>query len=145
MKTIIYSLAVAFSSFLVMETASAQYGTPPQKDACHRPYDDRYHSAKKQSFYYYPKSNIYYNPAANRYIFYSRNAWVVSDRLPRYYRLRGEQCFVVYHNGFDVWNANRIHSSKYRNYRRNLPDVAYGRRNHNDEHNYPKIDYNAPY
>lgn len=144
MKTIVYFLAVIVSSFFVVKNASAQYGPPPPPDAYHRHYNDRYQNARMQAFYYYPQSNVYYNAVSDRYIFFSRNAWVVSDRLPRYYNIRREPSFVVYHNGFDVWNDNRQHCAKYRDIKRNAPDVAYNRGNSYDNYNRPDKNYREP-
>lgn len=142
MKTILYSLAVVVSCFFMAVNASAQYGLPPHCPPPYPPsYNDDYRDGRMQSFYYYPQSNVYYNPAAGRYIFYSRNAWVVSDRLPYYYRVRREPRFVVYHNGFDVWNDNRMHCMKYRDYRRNAPDIAYDRNNQSNGYGYPDNSY----
>ena len=141
MKTIFYSLAVVMGSFFIMANASAQYHPYPD-DGYHRRYNDRCRDGREQSFYYFPQSNVYYSFSTGNYIFFDHNAWVVTQRLPHYYRLRSESRFVVYHNGFDVWNDNRFHCMKYHDYRRFSPDVAYDRRGDNNDYGYPDRDRN---
>ena len=141
MKAIFYSLAVAAVSFFISASASAQYHRD-HDDHYQRAYDDQCRDNRQQSFYYYPQSNVYYSFTTDKYIFFSHNAWVVSDRLPHYYRLKREPRFVVSHAGFDVWNENRYHVMKYSDHRRSQPDVAYDRRDRNDVYNYPERDNN---
>ena len=123
MKTIFYFIAFFAASFFISAHASAQYG---------RPYNEPYYQQQnqcgnegRQSFYYYPQSNVYYNCVTNQYIYFDCNSWVVSDCLPHHIRLDREPYFVVNHNGSDVWNDNRFHVEKFRNYNYQQPDMAY--------------------
>ena len=123
MKQIFYFLAFTAIAFVVSHQASAQNnqrwnytysrGNGDYRDAC------------MQSFYYYPQSNVYFNVTTHQYVYPYRGSWVVSDRLPHQWRLRNEPRFVVNHYGSDVWNENRFHMARFRNYRYNQPDVAY--------------------
>ena len=124
MKTIYYIIAVCAASFFMSTNVSAQYS---------RPYpDNRYQNNQQQSFYYYPQSNVYCSMATGQYIFYDRNGWLVSNRLPHRIRLRREPRFVVNHYGFDVWNDNRYHVMKFRDNGNRQPDMVYDRHNHDD-------------
>lgn len=126
MKTIIYFLTVAAATCFIGVHASAQYH--------HRDYDNRCDNNAQQTFYYYPQSNVYYSTNSGQYIYFDRNSWVVADRLPRHIRIRREPRFAVTHSGFDVWNDNRYHAMKYRNYRYGAPDVVYDRPGRFDNH-----------
>ncbi len=128
MKLVFYFIAVITATVFISANASAQYGRYGS--------NDHYRSNVPQAFYYYPQSNVYFSCATNQYIYNYRNAWLVSDHLPRRMRLdRREPRFVVNHYGFDVWNDNYRHVMQFRNYRHMQPDVAYNdRRNYNDDH-----------
>ncbi len=116
MKTIFYLFAVAAASIFMHTNAFAQH---------HQPYKNRQHYAKQQSFYYYPQSNVYYSCNQNKYIYSGRNGWIVSQRLPRYIRLKNEPRVIVNHYGFDVWNDNHFHVAQYRRYANRRPELVY--------------------
>ncbi len=123
MKTIFYFIVVVAAFVFISNNASAQYdqdGNAPytqQGNDCH---DNR-----QQSFYYYPQSNVYYSFGTQQYIYPFRGTWTVSYHLPRYIWLDNQPRFVVNHHGFDVWNENRFHAERFRNYDYSNRAMAY--------------------
>lgn len=124
MKTIFYTIVVVAAFILSSNKASAQYDR--NWDAPYSQAGNDFRDMRQQSFYYYPQSNVYYSFETRQYIYPFRGAWKISHRLPRHIWLDNQPRFVVNHYGFDVWNENRFHVEKFRNYGYNArPDLAY--------------------
>ena len=124
MKTNFYFLAVVAAFVFMGNKASAQYGR--EWNAPYPQQENNYRDNRQQSFYYYPQSNVYFSFGTQQYIYPVDGNWITSYRLPRYIFLDNQPRFVVNHFGFDVWNENRFHVERFRNYgydRR--PDFGY--------------------
>ncbi len=132
MKTIFYTIVIVAAFVFTSNNASAQYD-----GGYNAPYQQQGNDCRdnrQQSFYYYPQSNVYYSFETRQYIYPFQGAWTTSYRLPRYIWLDNQPRFVVNHYGFDVWNENRFHVERFRNYGGPRPDMAYDHDHRFDRH-----------
>ncbi len=123
MKTIFYTIVVVAAFVFTSNNASAQYD-----GAYNAPYNGNGNDCRdnhQQAFYYYPQSNVYFSFETRQYIFPFHGGWTTSYRLPRYIWLDNQPRFVVNHYGYDVWNENRFHVERFRNFGGPRPDMAY--------------------
>lgn len=114
MKTIFYTIVIVAAFVFTSDNASAQYDG--NYDAPYAANGNDCRDMSQQSFYYYPQSNVYYSFNTRQYIYPVNGTWMVAYRLPRFIWLGNQPRFVVNHNGFNVWNENRFHAERFRNY-----------------------------
>ena len=101
MKKFLFTSVIAVAALFSAATVNAQFfhlnvviGTP------------------RQAFYYYPSANVYLNLSTHHYIYDRGGVWVTVNNLP--FLLGDDQPrFMVYHDGDDVWEDNRIHENEY--------------------------------
>ena len=68
---------------------------------------------QQQEYYYYPRANVYYSPVNRQYI-YPRNGVWVNIATPNFgFSFSNMPHEVVYSDGPDVWQQNRVHISRY--------------------------------
>ena len=110
----------------VFMTASAQnypdrdvYQNDPYYDNQSSYPDDQYYDQtyRDDQYYYYPDANVYYYPSTRNYIYYDRNRWCTSPRIPAYLNLNiGGRRFSITFGSGNIWRYNDQHRSMYRNY-----------------------------
>jgi hypothetical protein len=72
----------------------------------------------KQKFYYYPDYNVYYDAGPGMYYYNPGPSWSGVTVLPANVNfVTSAPRYVVYHNGPEVWQDNKIHVVKYKAYK----------------------------